>query len=237
MRKIFWILIVLVIFAIPPKAFAQALPATKDTTTTLVGNAVAPSLTPGALPVNPTGSTAVAYWANIMASQLEPNNKPGNTNGWYTSLNSPITNPVNGETVRPGDYVCTDFVIATHRLAGQKVPHQTLVRNMQENWESATGGNLINYTQNNRLISYVRAGDVFFQRDTTSLGEFVEGVGHVSIISQINVDSNGDGTMIIKEANVPRVTQRTLRFTGWKMLGYNWSSFNAFFYGLHLSHE
>lgn len=207
----------------------QALPPTKDTTTTIVGNADL-TLTPGPLPTNPTGSQAVAYWADFFASHLQT----GADGVHYTKLPSPITNSANGATIGAGRYVCTGLVIASHKLAGAKVPHQDIVINMQHYWESATGGHLINYTANNHLISLVRSGDVFFQLSSGNvLDGFGRDYGHVSIVYSINIDSNGDGEMVTREANAPKISI-TVKFQNWIAYSYDWGigKYNNFLFGL-----
>lgn len=213
-------------------ALAQsASPFFRNQATTIVGSAEPiVSQIPGPLPSNPTGSTAVSYWSDIFASHLQL----GADNYHYTKLATPVTNTANGVTARAGRYVCTGLVIASHRLAGAKVPHDSRVLYMQHDWESVTGGHRINYTANNRALSLVRSGDVFFQMSAgNKLDGFADGPNHVSIVYSISIDSNGDGIMVTREANAPR-TSIAIRFQDWQMRSYDWAvtGFNVFLFGL-----
>lgn len=226
-RLLFVLLVFSIAFSPHASAFAQsASPFFKDRATTIVGSAEPnPSTNPNPS-IRPPSQSDVPSWAATFASNLEITN--GET---YTHLRQAITNPATSVTISAGNYVCTGLVRSAFRLAGETAPQNSLASLMQHNWKSINGGELINYTQDNRLLNRVQPGDAFFQMYR---GNFIDGFAehnHVSIVYSINVDANGDGTIVTREANAPK-TSYTVRFQNWQMRSYPSGYFDVFLFGL-----
>lgn len=146
------------------------------------------------------GNPEIAQWATAISNSLS---SPSCPTPIYNRQVNLIRN--NGSTVqrRQGDctgtgravYFCTNLVTDSYRLAGKKtVTNEIYVPYMISEWKRTPGYKVLIKNDINS-VSQLRTGDVIFLETSDHVNN------HVVVISKIDIDSNGNGTIKIKQAN------------------------------------
>jgi hypothetical protein len=135
----------------------------------------------------------------------------------YTAPKSPGTSISN-------KYWCTYLVIDSYNLANHPglSRAQAAVASMIPFWKSSSGFKFLDYYNGSHqnILSQVQPGySIMFQDNPgqATVGEF----DHAAIVKSINLNSQGDGTLVTYDSNLPTQWGKTITYpvAGWEVKG------------------
>lgn len=185
-----------------------------NTATTVVGEGGEPVLTP----TPDGGNSEIARWAVTITSRLKKeglyclyNVQPYNN---ICNNNYCATRFTRGDCSGWWGYLCTQLVIDSYNLAGNKNSFSTNTYFMEQAWEGKAGYRVMK-TNSQSSLSQLRSGDVIFMFATYS----ATSLKHVVVIKDVNIDSNGNGEIDILQSN-SHTTSSYYPVSRWKVIHY-----------------
>lgn len=148
------------------------------------------------------GNTEVVKWAQTISSNLSrvsgcnlynvQSQKICNSNGLCAAK---YPGSCDG-FYPPMPYLCTQLVIDSYNLAGNSNTFSTNTYSMERAWDNKSGYRVLK-TNDEASLRQLKSGDVIFMFITYA----VDGLKHVVVIKNVEIDSNGNGKITIHQAN------------------------------------